>query len=398
MGTSINDNEETSLFYIFKTFLIIGATSFGGYSALIAVVQNKMVDGDKKISEDVIYNGFALASILPGPIAVNTVTYIGYHLRGWKGASIAMISVILPSFLLVVVFAHIYLSYGNLPQVRSIIDGIIPVIIAIVFSVVYSMTRKNVTNWKHVLILILGLTVQIFFSGYIIFILCILGSALVGVIIFKRLDNSEKNIGEPANDKGRLVGTSLFVVLSLMTFIVLATLFPNQLNFSLFRVFSKISLSMFGGGYVMIPILQNLIVDNLNWLSQQQFVDAIAIGQITPGPILISAAFIGYKVSGFIGAVIASIGIFGPSAILIILLAEKVKKFENNGYWRSMLEAIKPMVISFIMFSIWILMGSLNSYLMPSIIIIISAIALIGFKINYLYLILSFGFIGFLNF
>ena len=137
----------------------------------------------------------------------------------------------------------------------------------------------------------------------------------------------------------------------------------------------------------MIPVLQAIIVNNLDWLNQQQFIDAITIGQITPGPILISAAFIGYKVSGIPGALLATIGIFGPSAILITILAERVKIIKNSKYWKAMLEAIKPMVISFIIFSIWVLGNSVDNYIISSIIFILSTILLIRFKINYLYLI-----------
>ncbi|MEQ9165158.1 MAG: chromate transporter, partial [Fulvivirga sp.] len=134
-----------TLLYLFKTFVIIGISSFGGFSALVAVVINKMVERDKQISEDVIMNGFSLASVLPGPVAVNTVAYIGYYLRGWRGGLLAIFSVILPSFILVVIATHFYLEYGDLPQVRSIIQGVIPVIIAVIISVAYNMSRKSVT-------------------------------------------------------------------------------------------------------------------------------------------------------------------------------------------------------------------------------------------------------------
>ncbi|MTI37968.1 chromate efflux transporter, partial [Fulvivirga lutimaris] len=319
----MNNNKaaQPSLLFLFKTFLIIGVSSFGGFSALVAVVINKMVERDKKISEDVIMNGFSLASVLPGPVAVNTVAYIGYHLSGWRGSLIAVFSVILPSFILVVIATHFYLEYGNLPQVRSIIQGIIPVIVAVIISVAYNMSQKSVKSWKHVLILLLGLTIQFFFSGYLVFILCLLGSAVLGLFFFKQ----ESVPTEGKIDKAKVDWVPLLLCILFAAVLGIGVLMPENLNAKIFEVFSKISLTLFGGGYVMVPILQSIIVEQMNWLTNVQFVDAIAIGQVTPGPILISAAFVGYKVSGLLGALIATIGIFGPSSLLMIVLSSRLK-------------------------------------------------------------------------
>lgn len=387
-------NQGPSLFYLLKTFLIIGVSSFGGFSALVAVVINKMVERDKQISEDVIMNGFSLASVLPGPVAVNTVAYIGYFLRGWKGGLTAIFAVILPSFILVVIATHFYLEYGNLPQVRSVIQGIIPVIIAVIISVAFNMSGKSISSWKHVLILVSGLVIQFFFSGYLVFILCLLGSALFGLIFFER-NGVPKDSSET---KYKIDWVPLFLTLLIVVILVLGAFIPENINTKVFEVFSKISLTLFGGGYVMVPILQNIIVERMNWLSNIQFVDAIAIGQVTPGPILISAAFVGYKVNGVIGAAVATIGIFGPSSLLMILLSNGLKRFSTNTKWLSMLQAIKPMVISFILYSVWVIGQNLDSYILSAFIITISLIALLKYKVNFLYLIVGFGIIGFFFF
>lgn len=380
-----------TLLYLFKTFVIIGISSFGGFSALVAVVINKMVERDKQISEDVIMNGFSLASVLPGPVAVNTVAYIGYYLRGWRGGLLAIFSVILPSFILVVIATHFYLEYGDLPQVRSIIQGVIPVIIAVIISVAYNMSRKSVTSGKHFLILLAGLIIQFFYSGYLVFILCLLGSALVGLLFFK----SEEEINETETQRHKADWAPLLLGVAFIISLGVSILTPYNLNLKIFEVFSKISLTLFGGGYVMVPILQDIIVEQMNWLTNIQFVDAIAIGQVTPGPILISAAFVGYKVNGILGALIATLGIFGPSSILMIVLSGGLRKFSTNTRWLSMLQAIKPMVISFILYSVWVIGQNLDGYLFSIFIIAVSLIALLKFNLNFLYLIFGFGVLGF---
>ena len=370
---------------------MIGASSFGGFSALVAVVITKMVERDKKISEDVIMNGFSLASVLPGPVAVNTVAYIGYHLRGWKGGLVAVASVIIPSFILVVLATHFYLAYGDLPEVRSIIQGIIPVIIAVIISVAFNMSQKSINSWKHILILSIGLVIQFFFKGYLVFILCLLGSALLGLLFFKQ---NEVNEGSDVS-KAKVDWVPLVLATSFATLIVAGVLLPESINMKIFEVFSKISLTLFGGGYVMVPILQNIIVEQMDWLTNLEFVDAIAIGQVTPGPILISAAFVGYKVNGVLGALIATIGIFGPSSLLMIILSGGLKRFSTNAKWLAMLQAIKPMVISFILYSVWIIGQNLDSYITSIFIIAVSLIALLKFKLNFLYLIFGLGAVGY---
>ncbi len=381
----------TSLLYIAKTFLIVGFTAFGGFSALVAVVTHRMVNRDRKIDEEVIMNGFSLASILPGPVAVNTCAYIGYYLRGWQGAIVALVFVILPSFILVVMATHIYLMYGSLPELRYLLNGIIPVIIAIILSVGYTMTKNSVKTWQHGVILVIGLLLQFYFKGYWLFVVCLIGSALAGWILV-RPDSEKTNIKLDKKWQPELVPI-LMVCLVAITF-ALTQFIDLGLGGKLYAVFTQISLTLFGGGYVMIPVLQDIIVAKYEWLSEMVFADAIAIGQVTPGPILISAAFVGYKVYGFWGATLATLGIFAPASILMILLSSSLKNISRNVHWKAMLTGVKPMVIAFIIYSAMILAMPQDNILMMLAIAIISLIAIIRFKINYLYLVLIFGVVG----
>ena len=138
--------ERASLSYIFFTFLKLGATAFGGYMSLVAIVQKQLVEVDKKLKEEDLLDGIFLTSVLPGPVAVNTIAYVGYHLRGIPGAVVTFAGIIIPSFLLVIFLSWLYFSYGNIPAVKNVFSGITPAITALIVTVAIGMTRKT-TNY-----------------------------------------------------------------------------------------------------------------------------------------------------------------------------------------------------------------------------------------------------------
>ncbi len=383
-----------SLIYLIKTFLVVGASSFGGYSALISVVQDRLVERDKLISNKIIVEGFSLASVLPGPVAVNTVTYIGFSLRGWPGAMVSMVSVITPSFFLMIVLTHFYLQYGAIPEVTSIMQGILPVVMGIILTAGYNMSKKNLKDWRQLFILGASLAIQFYFTGYFYYILSLVFGGLMGYLLF--LKNVPKpSLLEPTTTKRKRRATwhLVFLVVIILTFV-----FQNSeiINLKLAAVFSKISLSLFGGGYVMIPMLHSIIVGKYHWLNSTEFMDAITLGQITPGPILVSATFIGYKIGGISGAFLSTMAIFGPSAMLIIFIADIFKRATSNRYWLAVLEGLKPVVVSFIISSLFILFEASSNVWFTFAVSALSAVLLIRFKINYLYLILIFGIAGLL--
>jgi chromate transporter len=387
-------NSNPSLIYLIKTFLVVGASSFGGYSALISVVQDRLVERDKLISNKIIVEGFSLASVLPGPVAVNTVTYIGFSLRGWPGAMVSMVSVITPSFFLMIVLTHFYLLYGSIPEVASIMQGILPVVMGIIITAGYNMSKKNLKDWRQLFILAASLAIQFFFTGYFYYILSLVLGGLMGYLLFlKNIPESRPLKDSAPNRKRRAYWHLVFLLV-----IILTIVFQNSeiINLKLAAVFSKISLSLFGGGYVMIPMLHSIIVGKYEWLNSTEFMDAITLGQITPGPILISATFIGYKIGGVSGAFLSTMAIFGPSAMLIIFIADIFKRATSNRYWLAILEGLKPVVVSFIISSLFILFEASSNVWFTFAVSALSAVLLIRFKINYLYLILIFGIAGLL--
>jgi chromate transporter len=380
-----------SAFYLLRTFLIVGASSFGGYSSLVALVSKIMVEKDKTIDDNVIVKGFSIASLLPGPVAVNTVTYIGYTLRGWTGALISMFAVIFPSMIIITILGYFYTRYSTQPNITSFMAGVIPVVIALIATVAYRMGRKNLKTIWHFGILILVLAIQLLFSSYIAFMASFLIGGVLGYIFFR------KNY-EPQQIAVRIkFSIKHITVLLFLTGCLMLNFLPVSFELLLIEiaaVFSRVSLTLFGGGYVMIPMLNEILVSQKAWLTVTEFRDAISLGQITPGPILISATFIGYKMQGIAGAILATISIFLPSGLLMILVSELFKSIEHNHIWQAVFEGLKPVVVALIIASVLILGESVEGWWHAGVIFGLSFILLLRYEINILWLIGAAGLAG----
>jgi chromate transporter len=213
----------------------------------------------------------------------------------------------------------------------------------------------------------------------------------LGFIFFKESKPPVSNVLKIHYKKTHLVVVVILLLTVLLNFIE----FPgDNINLSLASVFSGISLSLFGGGYVMIPMLNDIIVLQKGWLSNTEFMNAIALGQVTPGPILISATFIGYKLNGIWGAIIATVGIFLPSGLLMILVSDTLKKVDENPGWRAIFEGLKPVIIALMLASIVVLGKPIENWWISGIIATISAVLIIRYKVNFLWLIGAAGLIG----
>lgn len=334
------------LLYLFKTFLFIGSTSFGGYTSLIAMMRTRMVVRDKSIDDHLITEGISLASMLPGPVAVNVVAYTGFHLAGISGALVSMVAVLLPSFLLVLIltWAYSYLETGVV--ITSILMGVFPVVAGVILATGASMGKKICTKWSHFVIAVLALSLLLFFQSYLMLMLILFLSAGVGILLFKAEIKTTPNEGH-RTWKPILLTAGIYVII-LISIIILSS---GTVLGEVFKQFTYVSLTLFGGGYVMVPVLKNLLVEQLAWFNSQEFIYGISIGQATPGPILISSVFFGYKMSGLLGAVIATIAIFFPSALLMIILSNVFNAVKNNRFIQAALQGLKPAIVGMIVYS-----------------------------------------------
>lgn len=391
--------ERTSLSYIFFTFLKLGATAFGGYMSLVAIVQKQLVEVDKKLKEEDLLDGISLTSVLPGPVAVNTIAYVGYQLRGVPGAIAAFAGIILPSFSLVIFLSWLYFSYGNIPAVKNVFSGITPAITALIVTVAIGMTRKTIKLPAQWTICLLAALLLILVGGFAVTFLLIIVSGVAGAFLFRQSAEQALPGDEKIHFENKQLVISGVVLLLLLCTLLWGGQYPGApKDVQILSTFSGISLTLFGGGYVVIPALHELFVENLNWLTSAEFADGIAIGQITPGPIFVTATFIGYKVAGVLGAFLATVAIFTPPAVLTVLLSRFVKILNQSSVVKAAMKGVRAAVIGMIFASAI----TIGQTITPSVVsaIIFAAIFIISLKytISPVYLIIASGVAGFILF
>jgi len=392
-------SNDVSLWTLFWSYLKIGSTAFGGFMALISVVQNYLVEKKKLLTNDDMLDGISLASILPGPIAVNVVTYTGYKIRGIPGAIVCFTAVILPSFFLILGLSYAYFTFGNIPSVSHIFMGFIPAVAAIIVVAAVNLGKKSLTGVSQYLISIVSMSLLIFVGGFYTTISIIVLSGLFGYLLYR--DKEEKNISimpetKPAETSTKQPSTALVAILLTTPAIIAALLkFQTLLSVKLLTVFSGMSLMLFGGGFVFIPMIQEVVVNSYGWLSHNEFIDGIALGQVTPGPIVLSATFIGYKVAGILGATTATIGAFVPPAIVMLICTSYLEKIKTSSLIQPVLKGIRCGVIGMIAAAAYVVVSTAELNIISMIIFISALIMLLRFKVEVIFLIPLSGLVGY---
>ena len=383
-----------SYFSLFLTFLKTGTISFGGYMMLISMIRYEFSIRKKINKEKKIIDAITMASFLPGPMAINVASYIGFILKGWKGAVVSFVAVLLPSFFIMVIFTHLYINSKNIPGFSSFFNGVMPVVAAVIFSVAYGFYNDSKDKTLAILLSILSFTLTSLIKGYISIILPLLVCGGLNLLY-----NGDK-IKKITNPKKAFIRVKGIIIASLVMTILLVFLNTapiDSTNFNLSKVFANISLTLFGGGYVFIPYLDKIIVEQLGWLTQREFIDSIAMGQITPGPILITATFIGYKMNGLLGAFLATLSIFLPSSVVIIFFSRVYYFIKKNSTVKLIINGFKIGIIGLICYSGYVIMfkqqDDINLY--SIIACILTFVFLNKTKIHPIFLIIAAGLIGF---
>ncbi len=403
--------KDITLLTLFTEFLRIGSVSFGGFMALISMIEERFVEKGAYIKNQTLLDGISIASVMPGPMAVNVVTYVGYRLRGMTGAMISMFAVLLPTFILIIVLSHFYFLYGDIPEVNKIFSGILPAVCAIILSVALNMALKNLKDKKQILITVIAAAVLLGIGGFWSTLVIMVLSALAGYLLFGK-EEREKTAGtfvKESTAKWHEVFTgNRFFFLSLAGIVLLIVLLPlfvpamatgeaGMLR-KLAMTFGGVSVILFGGGYVFIPMLQELIVSQLHWLTTKEFVDGIALGQITPGPIMISAAFIGYKMSGLAGALVGAIAMFLPPGLLMVIVSHFIDNIKSSASVAAAFRGVRPAVIGMIFAAAYVIAHGLEPDWRTISIGIIIFVLSYRFKVSVMYLIPLSGIAGWLLF
>lgn len=362
---------------VFTVFFRLGCIAFGGPAAHISMMEEEVVEKRKWMSKEHFLDLMGATNLIPGPNSTEMTMHCGHERAGVPGLFVAGISFIFPAALITGIIAWFYTKFGHLPQVAPFVYGIKPAVLAIIASAIMKLGKKALKNTELVIIGLL--VVALSFLGFNE-VLTLLGAGILGGIYFN-LKNSSKGF--------------LIPIWSILTVTGTLEREPKH-TWSIFLTFLKVGAVLYGSGYVLFAYLDTELVEK-GWLSQQQLIDAIAMGQFTPGPVLSTATFIGYQLGGFYGAIAATLGIFLPSFLFVWILnpfIPKMRKSKTIGYF---LDTVNVAAVA-IMLAVLLKMGisTLQNW-KPILIALIACIMTFGpKKLSSVWVILSGGVLGYL--
>jgi chromate transporter len=287
-----------------------------------------------------------------------------------------------------------YFRWGQIPTVSKLFLGFIPAVTAIIVHAAWGMAHKAILGLPEFAIAVIACLLTLYKGGLYITLLIIVSAGVVGWLSFAAFSNPSRETikDKPERKRNRAKLLALNAPLAAAPFLAL----DAGLAVKLFLTFSGMSVMLFGGGFVVIPLIEQIVVQEQAWLTRQEFVDAIALGQITPGPVLISAAFIGYKVMGLLGATIATVAIFLPPALLMLVSAHFLTRVRTSVVVQAVLRGIRPAVIGMIAAAAW----SIGTTAVPnwlSVVIFLAAlIALLRLRVDVAWIIPLAGLTGLL--
>ncbi len=309
------------------SFFLIGLTA---YSMAMLQQLKALIMKKSWLSQNEIDEGLAMVQLYPGPIFFNLATYCAYRIKGFIGAFIATSLFILPSYLLMLFLSWLYFNYGNIPWVHPLFLAIEAMVVGIVLHISIDFAKRYIQGAKSASLAGLAFILMLFHINafWIILIAIFLGVTLFWKEDQKTQNNNQISVPLPGKFKWRLIGIVISGTL-LAILLAIGFLGDTQESKLLFSM-SKVGAVAFGNGMTIMPLLQQEVVSTHHWLNLKEFADGIAFGQITPGPFLITATFIGYKIAGVLGSALATIGIFYPSFFYTILMSEIYEKIKGN--------------------------------------------------------------------
>ena len=362
-------------------YLKLGTLAFGGPAAHIAMMEQEVVRRRRWLSHEKFLDMLGASNLIPGPSSTELAIHIGYNRAGLAGLLVAGVCFILPAAFFVTAIAWAYMKFGRLPEVRGILYGVKPVVIAIIVQALWRLGRTAV---KTELLALVGLMAVIAnFAGLAPLAVLIGASGLVAGIEIVR-ERGPSSPGTPLLALGwpaTAPATSVAATAS-------AGLWP------LFLVFLKLGFIVFGSGYVLLAFLRADLVERLHWLTESQLIDAVAVGQVTPGPVFTTATFIGYLVAGPRGAIVATVAIFIPAFFLVAVSAPFLPSLRRSPTAGAFLDGLNVASLALMAVVTFQLGSAALVDLMTLTIAIGAAVLLLGFQINATWLVLAGGVIG----
>jgi chromate transporter len=325
---------QPSIAKLFISFLRLGLTAFGGPS-MVAYIRTMAVEKKRWIDAETFGDGVALCQTIPGATAMQVAAYVGLKTRGVLGALASFIGFGLPAFLLMMAFAVLYTRANHLPLVVSAFDGLQAIIIAVIANATLSFGKGTLKDWRTVSIA--GIAAALFGMNINPVFVILLAAALGLALIKPRKSNSNHSLsGGPT----QIDLKPLLLILSAAAIGYLLLYFFIPSLFSLGILMLRIDLFAFGGGFASVPLMLHEIVEVHRWMDSATFMNGIVLGQVTPGPIVITATFIGYLLGGLLGGVIATISIFLPSFTLVVGLSPYFDRLRGSPYFNKVIGGV----------------------------------------------------------
>ncbi len=331
-GSDDRGPERVSLLELATAFLRLGTIAFGGPAAHIAFMEEEFVRRRQWLTQQEFLDRLGAANLIPGPSSTEMAIYVGHAKRGWPGLIVAGCCFIIPAAILVCVIAAAYVRYGSMPQVGGVLYAVKPVVIAVVLQAFWKLAKSAV---KTKLLGAIGIVAAVLYVLGVYDLVVLAGAGLLAgaPVLYQRLKRKPGAF---------LLGLVSFkpktVVASLAAAAGLAAA-PFGL-WRLFLIFAKIGSVLFGSGYVLLAFLRSDFVLSLHWLTEKQLLDAVAVGQVTPGPVFTTATFIGYILGGVPGAIVATLGIFLPGFLLVAASGPLIPKVRRSALAGAILDGV----------------------------------------------------------
>ena len=360
-----------------RFFLTLGTVAFGGPAAHVALMEDQVVRRRGWLTREAFLDLLGAANLIPGPSSTELAIFIGFRQAGWQGLVVAGICFILPAALIVAVIARFYVRYGTLASGASLLYGVKPVVIAVILQAVWGLGRTVLkTRW------LIGI-------GLVTLLAAALGA---NALVVLALGAVLAMLGRLA-ERGRVVPTAALVPALWAIPAGGATAFGLG---PLFLVFLKVGALLFGSGYLLLAFLHGDLVQRLGWLTEHQLLDAVAVGQVTPGPVFTTATFIGYLLGGAPGAVVATLAIFLPSFLFVAASGPLIPRIRRSPLAGAALDGVTVASVALIGVVTWQLGRAALVDPLTAIVALVSAVLLMRFRVNSTWLVLGGAALGLL--
>ncbi len=366
---------------IFLSFLRLGLTAFGG-PAMVAYIKEMAVTRRKWLDEDKFENGIALCQTIPGATVMQTAAYVGLRARGIAGALASFVGFGLPAFILMLVLSSLYARYHDVPRIISLFNGLQVAVVAIVANATYSFGKSTLNNFRDIfLAIIASALLWIGVSPFIV----ILGAAVAGITFLSGKGIIPVSTVKGETDRHSIKQLSVLLLIFFLGLLMLYLIDAKLLNLAVLMM--RIDLFAFGGGFASIPLMLHEIVNVRGWMDSKTFMDGIALGQVTPGPIVITSTFVGYLTHGIAGAFVATIAIFTPSFLMVVAITPLMDRLRTSTYF---LRATKGILASFVglLFFVTVKFGFAVPWDIVRVLLVCAAFVALVKKVDILYVVL----------